>query len=73
MTTIDVDPPIPAWAERPWHIVQESVRATCTHMLEAVRAGRAADTSAEDNLKTFALAEASYEAARTARAVTPQV
>jgi predicted dehydrogenase len=38
-----------------------------------VRAGRAADTSAEDNLKTFALAEASYEAARTARAVTPQV
>jgi predicted dehydrogenase len=72
MTTIDMDPPIPAWAERPWHIVQESVRATCTHMLEAVRAGRAADTSAEDNLKTFALAEASYEAARTARAVTPQ-
>jgi predicted dehydrogenase len=72
MTTIHVDTPVLPWAERPWHVVQESVFATCSHMLDAVHAGRSAATSAEDNLKTFALAEAAYEAARTARATAPQ-
>jgi predicted dehydrogenase len=32
-------------------------------MLEAVRAGRPAATSAADNLRTFALVEAAYQAA----------
>ena len=65
MTEIDVDPPVLPWAERPWHVVQESVFATCAHMLKAVRDGRAADTAAADNLRTFALAEAAYRAAET--------
>ena len=60
----DVDPPVLPWAERPWDIVQESVLATCTHMLDALGAGRAADTSAADNARTFTLAEAAYEAVR---------
>ena len=51
------------WAERPWHVAQESVLATCRHMLDAVKAGRPAATSAADNLKTFALVEAAYQAA----------
>jgi predicted dehydrogenase len=63
-------PPLP-WAERPWHIVQESVYATCAHMLEAVRAGRDAATSAADNARTFAVCEAAYEAMGTGRAVRP--
>ena len=46
--------------------------ATCRHMLESFRAGRPAETSAVDNLKTFALAEASYEAAASGRAVRPR-
>lgn len=71
MESISVDPPVPQWGERPWHIVQESVLATCTHMLEAFRAGRAADTSADDNVKTFALAEAAYIAAASCRAIRP--
>ena len=71
MTSVSVDAPVLSWAERPWHIVQESVFATCAHMLESVRAGRAADTSAEDNVKTFALAEATYAAAAGGRAVRP--
>jgi len=66
----DVDPPVLPWAERPWHIVQESVFATCSHMLEALNLGRAADTSAADNTRTFALAEAAYEAARLGTRVT---
>jgi predicted dehydrogenase len=38
-------------------------------MLEAVRAGRPADTSAADNVRTFSLVEASYEAASSGRSV----
>jgi predicted dehydrogenase len=68
-TTHDVDAPVLNWAERPWHIIQESVLATCDHMLDAVRAGRPADTSAADNVRTFVLVEAAYEAAGTGRAV----
>lgn len=69
MSTYDVDAPVLRWAERPWHIIQESVLATCEHMLEAVRAGRAADTSAQDNVRTFGLVEAAYEAAGSGRSV----
>ena len=72
MTATDVDAPLLSWAERPWHIVQESVFTTCAHMLAAVLAGRDADTSAEDNLRTFALAEAAYAAATTKAAVQPR-
>jgi D-apiose dehydrogenase len=61
----DVDPSVLPWAERPWHIDQESVLATCSHMLEALKSGRPADTSAADNLRTFALAEAAYVAAKS--------
>jgi predicted dehydrogenase len=63
MHLIDADPPVLPWAERPWHVAQESVLTTCRHMLQAVQAGRPAATSAEDNLRTFALVEAAYEAA----------
>lgn len=63
LETYDADPAVLPWAERPWHVAQDSVLRTNRHMLQAVLAGRAADTSAEDNLKTFALVEAAYEAA----------
>jgi hypothetical protein len=41
-------------------------------MLDAVRSGREAATSAVDNLKTFALVEAAYEAAATRSVVSPR-
>lgn len=63
METFDEDPVVHPWAERPWHVAQDSVLTTCRHMLERVKAGKPADTSAEDNLKTFALVEAAYEKA----------
>lgn len=66
-TVIDADAPMLPWAERPWHVVQHSVRNTCRHMVERLRAGLPADTSAADNAKTFALCEAAYEADRRAR------
>jgi predicted dehydrogenase len=73
MRATNVDAPVLPWAERPWHVVQESVYATCAHMLAAVREGRQAETSAADNLKTFAAAEAAYAAAASGRAERPQL
>jgi predicted dehydrogenase len=57
------------WAARPWHIIQESVLATNAHILKALRAGKPADVSAEDNFKTFACCEAAYKSAATGKAV----
>jgi predicted dehydrogenase len=73
VTTIDADPPVLPWAERPWHVAQESVLTTNRHMLKRFQAGEDADTSGADNLKTYALVEAAYESAATGRAVKPPV
>ena len=67
----DLGVPLLPWTSRPWHVAQESVLATCRSLLASFRAGQAADTSARDNLKTFAIAEAAYEAAATGRSVKP--
>ena len=71
MTTRAVDAPLRPWASRPWHVVQDSVHRTCAHMLDCVRTGRQAETSAEDSLRTFALVEAAYDAAATRRSGRP--
>jgi predicted dehydrogenase len=60
------------WAQRPWHVVQESVVMTCSDILDALRQGRPAQTSGEDNFKTFAVCEAAYESAATGKATQPQ-
>jgi predicted dehydrogenase len=57
------EPEVPAWGAKPWHGVQESVIAFQTHALD-VLAGRARPApSGADNLRTLALALASYDAA----------
>ena len=53
-------------------LYQASVHNMCAHLLGRVRAGRDADTSGADNLKTYALAEAAYEAAKSGCAIEPQ-
>jgi predicted dehydrogenase len=53
-------------------VVQESVVATCEHILKAFRAGKPADVSAEDNFKTFACCEAAYASAESGKAVKPE-
>lgn len=68
-----VGSPLLAWTHEPWHTAQESVLLTQRAIIGAWRAGRDAGTSGADNLKTFALAEAAYEAAATRRAVEPLV
>lgn len=69
MQVREVDIPPRPWSKPPWHMVGDSVYRTCAHMLECVRSGREAETSGRDNLKTYAVCEAAYAAARTGRAV----
>ena len=64
--------PLLSWTSRPWHVSQESVLHANAHMRESLKAGRPAATSGEDNLKTYALVEAAYEAAATGQAVRPK-
>jgi D-apiose dehydrogenase len=63
--------PLLSWTSQPWHTAQESVLRTQQAIIAAWRAGHDAETSGEDNLKTFALVEAAYEAAETGRAIAP--
>ena len=65
----DVSPPLLPWASRPWHNIQESVLAIQQHWVDCLREGREPATSGRDNLKTFALVEAAYLAARTGQTV----
>jgi predicted dehydrogenase len=64
--------PLLSWTTRPWHVSQEAVLRTNAHMIQALRAGRPAETSGEDNLKTYALVEAAYESAASNAAVKPK-
>ena len=64
--------PLLPWTTRPWHVSQEAVRHANANMLAALRSGRPAETSGEDNLKTYALAEAAYQSAASHAAVRPK-
>ena len=72
MSASEIEIPMLGWAKKPWHMVEESVYQTCRHIFQAFRAGREAEVSGRDNLKTFAACEAAYEAAATGRAVKPE-
>jgi D-apiose dehydrogenase len=68
---IAVENPLAAWMERPWHVVQRSVYETNRQIFFAFRDGKRAATDIADNLKTYALVEAAYEAAADGRSHAP--
>ena len=72
LTERRVGSPLLSWTQEPWHVAQESVLLTQRAIIAAWHAGRDAETSGTDNLKTFAIAEAAYTAAGSGRAVAPQ-
>lgn len=72
MRTMNAEPELAPWMERPWNVVQDSVLRTCRHILQAYRAGQMPSVAAADNVKTIALCEAAYLSAATATAVTPR-
>ena len=67
--TTDTDPPVPAWGARPWHSVQDSVIAFQSHVIDVLEGRADPQPSGADNLKTLALALASYEASETSQTI----
>ena len=61
--TVDVEPPVPPWGEKPWHVVQDSVIAIQRHWVDCLKAGTEPDTSGADNLNTLELAMLAYDSA----------
>ena len=68
---VDASPLVLPWAGKPWHGVQDSVRAIQQHWVDCLRAGREPDTSGRDNLRSTALVEAAYTSAASAGTVDP--
>ena len=62
---LDVEPPVPAWGERPWHNVQDSVLNFQTQAL----AEQNPQPTGADNLQTLALALAAYDSAKTGQTI----
>jgi len=69
----DASVPLLSWTDKPWHVTQASVLDLNRHMIQRFRAQKLPDTNIADNLKTIALVEAAYTAAKTGRAVAPKV
>lgn len=59
----DVEPPVPAWGEKPWHAVQDSVAAFERHVVDVLRGAAEPQPSGAHNLGTLALALAAYRSA----------
>ncbi len=62
-------PPRFAWADPAYELVHSSIVPCNENLLRALRGEGAAETTAEDNLRTVQLVYGSYESARTDRAV----
>ncbi len=62
-------PPFYAWADPRYALVHSSMVACHANLLRSIQEGVPAETSAEDNLKTLAIVQASYESARQRRVV----
>ena len=64
-----VSPYATPWMSQRWALIQDSVVATQRHWLDCLDRGAEPATSGRDNLKTFALVEASYRSAASAGGV----
>lgn len=58
-----------AWTAAPWTQIQDSVPRTQQHFIDALRSRTTFETSAQDSLQTYALAEAAYQSAASGRRV----
>ncbi|MEM0949016.1 MAG: Gfo/Idh/MocA family oxidoreductase [Pseudomonadota bacterium] len=65
----DVEAGVPHWGERPWHTVQDSVINFQAHVVDVLNGKTYPQPSGADNLKTLALALASYDAMESASVI----
>ncbi|RYB01549.1 Gfo/Idh/MocA family protein [Lichenibacterium ramalinae] len=70
-TSESVAPRASHWMSQQWCLIQDSVVTTQRHWLDCLDRGTEPATSGRDNLKTFALVEASYLAAASGRRESP--
>lgn len=68
-TSRDVEPAVPSFGERPWHVIQDSVKNIEAHWLACLKDGGEPSPSGADNLKTLDLVFAAYQSAEQAQAV----
>ena len=57
------------WVDPAYHVIHASIVSTNANLLQALRGEGAAETTAEDNIKTLRLVFAAYESARSGKAV----
>lgn len=57
------------WTSAPWTQIQDSVPRVQQHFVDSLRTGDAFETSAQDSLQTYALAEAAYRSAASGQLV----
>jgi predicted dehydrogenase len=62
-TESDVEPAVPSWGEKPWHLVQDSVVAFQRHAIAVFEGLETGQPTGADNLKTFALTQAAIRSA----------
>jgi predicted dehydrogenase len=72
VTETDVEPEVPVWSEKPWHLVQESVIAFQRHAVQVMRGQATAQPSGADNLRTLAVTLAAIRSAATGQSVEPE-
>lgn len=65
---IRCEPPLHAWAQRPWHNIQDSVLNIQADWLACLREQRVPQTSGADNLRTLQLVHAAYDSAARGQA-----
>jgi len=65
----DVQPALPAWSEKPWHLVQDSVLAFQTHAIDVLGGRATPQPSGAHNLETLAVTRAAIHAADTGTTV----
>ena len=67
-TATRCEPPLHAWAQRPWHNIQDSVLNIQADWLDCLRTRRPPQTSGADNLRTLQLVQAAYDSAARGQA-----
>lgn len=66
-----IETPMLPWFSKEWCVSQEAVLNTNSHLIDCYRQGVDAEISGRDNLNTFALVEAAYDAASSNGSVQP--
>ncbi len=69
VTTTDVEPPVPAWGARPWHLIQDSVLAFQRHVAEVLTGRAEPQPSGADNMETLTVTLAAIRSAATGQTV----